>query len=159
MQIIAITDAVARALEERLGIDFDQVNREAHERREADIRKAQEERQRRRAERGVQMQEIQARTFAEELGDTILVRIDGKMITDAEALACPHCGAPHATVSQLARQAGMMAGRRHICHKKASLPLGYPDTDKRWMSSPVFSETVRCGNCSGYFDAVIVVLP
>jgi len=159
MRGILITNDVARALEERLGIDFDQVNREAYERREAAIRKAQEESQRRRAEREAQIQEIHARTFAEELGDTILVRIDGEMITDAEALVCPHCGAPHATVSRLAREAGMMAGRRHICHKKASLPLRYPDTDKRWMSSPVFSETVRCETCGGYFDAVIIVLP
>ena len=43
MRGILITNDVARALEERLGIDFDQVNREAYERREAAIRKAQEE--------------------------------------------------------------------------------------------------------------------
>jgi len=159
MQIIAITDDVARALEERLGIDFDQANREAHERREAAIRKAQEESQRRRAEREAQIQEIHARTFAEEIGDMILVRIGGKMITDAEALACPHCGAPHATISRLAREAGLMAGRRYISHKKAAQPLGYSDTDKRWMNSPAFSETIRCETCGGYFDAVIVVLP
>lgn len=159
MRGIIITDDVARALEERLGIDFDQVNREAYERREAAIRKAQEESQRRRAEREAQRQEIHARTFAEELGDTILVRIDGKMITDAEALVCPHCGAPHAPLSRFAREAGMMAGRRQMGHKKAALPLGYPDTDKRWMNSPVLSETVRCETCGGYFDAVIVVLP
>jgi hypothetical protein len=30
-----------------------------------------------------------ARAVAEELGDTILVRIGGKMITDAEALVLP----------------------------------------------------------------------
>ncbi len=41
----------------------------------------------------------------------------------------------------------------------AAIVKGYPDTDKRWMNSPVFSETVRCETCGGYFDAVIIVLP
>lgn len=162
MQIIAITADVARKIEDALGIDFDRVSQEAYERREAAIREAREESDRRWVEREARKQEGYALTFAEEIGDSILVRIAGEMITDVENLACPCCRAPHTTLGRLSREAGLLAEMNQYPrpHKRpCPLPLGYPDTDKMWGTSPVFSEAIRCGACGECFDVLIVVLP
>lgn len=156
---VTITGDVARALEEALGIDFEQMQQEQTARRDAAARAAEEERQRKRAEREMRVQDRLRQIFIAEIDRSIVVLVDGERVTAPGDLVCPHCGQPQGTIDRLAREAARMAEARHATYKGAAQPLSYPDTDKRWMASPVFSEARRCESCRGSFDLVIVVLP
>ncbi|WP_214084024.1 hypothetical protein [Methanoculleus sp.] len=156
---VIITGDVARALEETLGIDFEQLQQEQTARRDAAARAAEEERRRIRAERETQVQDRLRQIFVAEIDRSIVVLVDGERVTDPGDLVCPRCGQPQGTLDRLAQDAARMVELRHAAHRGPVRSLSYPGTDKRWMASPVFSEPLRCEFCRGSFDLAIIVLP
>jgi hypothetical protein len=156
---VLITGDVARALEETLGIDCEQLQRGQTARRDMAARAAEEERRRIRAERETRVQDRLRQIFIAEIDRSIMVLVDGERVTDPGDLVCPHCGQPQGIIDRLAQEAARMAEARHALHKGAAQSLSYSGTDKRWRASPVFSEPLRCESCRGSFDLAIVVLP
>ncbi|MDD3858439.1 MAG: hypothetical protein PHP43_10395 [Methanoculleus sp.] len=157
MKFIAISADVARAIEQKTGLDFEQVEREAREQREAAAIAAAEEKQRKAEAREQRRQAALWQAFADELGERVRVEINGKEIRTAGKVVCPHCGTVPADLLRLSCNAGDL-----LLHSERQggpfQPVNYPDADRRWRTAPHIDVPVKC-ECGGDFDLTITVAP